>query len=57
LVAGIIAYSLGARGAVLLFAVVLIFFPVAMIVSSISRRLVPPTLTFGDDWSSHLRDS
>jgi hypothetical protein len=37
------------RNTILLFAVVLGFFPVAMIVSFLTRRLVPPTLKLGDD--------
>src|SRR5580704_17801636 len=48
-VTGIGAYALGMRNTILLSAVVLGFFPVAMIVSFLTRRLVPPTLKLGDD--------
>jgi hypothetical protein len=38
------AYLLGMAGIPLLFAVVIGFVPVGIVVSSVARRLVPPTL-------------
>jgi len=53
---GLVAYGLGARGWVLLIAVLLGFFPVAMGTSFIARRVLPPRLTFSDDYLTHLKD-
>jgi hypothetical protein len=53
---GVLAYGLGARGWGLLVAVFLAFFPVAMVSSSIAKRVVPPKLTFSDDNLTRLKD-
>jgi hypothetical protein len=46
----LIAYGLGARGAATLPIAVLVgFFPIAMVVSSIGRRVLPPTLIISGD--------
>jgi hypothetical protein len=49
------AYLVGARGAELLLASLVGFFPVAMLVSFVTRRVVPPKLRFSDNYSAQLR--
>jgi hypothetical protein len=44
-----IAYGFGIRGVILILVVLVAFFPVAMVLSVIARRLVPPTLEICDD--------
>jgi hypothetical protein len=42
-------YLFGARGVMLLVALVLGFFPVAMLSFMVARRLAPPSLVLSDD--------
>lgn len=44
-----VAYVFGVQGIKLIVAVILGFFPVAMVLSSIGRRLVPPKLLICDE--------
>lgn len=53
---GLLAYGLGARGWAVLIAVLLGFFPMAMALGAIARRVQPPKLTFSDDYLTHLKD-
>jgi hypothetical protein len=52
----LLAFWLGARGWMMLVAVLLGFFPVAMATATIARRVLPPKLTFSDDYLTHLKD-
>jgi hypothetical protein len=45
----IMAIGLGARGWILLLSVLVGFFPIAMVVGSIGKRLVPPPLILSAD--------
>jgi hypothetical protein len=53
---GVLAYGLGARGWGLMVAVLLGFFPLAVVTSAIARRVLPPKLIFSDDYLTHLKD-
>ena len=44
-----IAYGFGIRGVILIPVVLIAFFPMAMALSVIARRLVPPTLEICDN--------
>ena len=52
---GVIAFGFGARGLTFLAAVLIGFFPIAMVSSVIARRVLPPTLTFSDDYLTDIR--
>jgi len=53
---GVIAYGFGARGWILVAAVLIGFFPLAMVSSVIARRVLPPNLIFSDDYLTHLKE-
>jgi hypothetical protein len=53
---GLLAYGLGARGWALLIAVIVGFFPMAMALGAVARRVVPPKLTLSDYYLTHLKD-
>jgi hypothetical protein len=47
--------AMGARGMRLLFAALVAFYPLGMVISFITRRLIPPKLTFSDEHFSQFR--
>jgi hypothetical protein len=52
----LISYAFGARGIVFLGSVIIGFFPIAMVWSTIARRLLPPTLIFSDEYLTDIKN-
>jgi hypothetical protein len=53
---GAISYAVGARGMIFIGSVVVGFFPIAMVWSTIARRVLPPTLIFSDEYLTDIRN-
>jgi hypothetical protein len=52
----VLAYGIGARRWALVSAVLLGWFPIAVAVNLVAYRVLPPTLTFSDDYLTHLKE-